>query len=68
MQSRGNGETIIAANGAGKNEIQAFPPERKRIDIDDFLTDDRQFRTLPVGPPISLADGLQQLGWRNCHR
>ena len=32
-------EAIIEANGGGKYEIREFPPERKRIDIGDFLTD-----------------------------
>jgi UDP-glucose 4-epimerase len=54
-------EAIIAANGGGKYEIRAFPPERKRIDIGDFLTDDRQFRALSGWRPrISLADGLRR--------
>jgi len=37
-------EAIIEANGGGKYEIREFPPERKRIDIGDFLTDDSRFR------------------------
>jgi UDP-glucose 4-epimerase len=54
-------EAIIAANGGGKYEIRAFPPERKRIDIGDFLTDDRRFRALSGWRPrISLADGLRR--------
>jgi UDP-glucose 4-epimerase len=54
-------EAIIAANGGGKYEIRAFPPERKRIDIGDFLTDDRLFRALSGWHPrISLADGLRR--------
>jgi hypothetical protein len=32
-------EAIIKANGGGKFEIQEFPPERKRIDVGDFLID-----------------------------
>jgi UDP-glucose 4-epimerase len=54
-------EAIIATNGGGKYEIRAFPPERKRIDVGDFLTDDRRFRALSGWHPrISLADGLQR--------
>jgi nucleoside-diphosphate-sugar epimerase len=54
-------EAIIAANGGGKYEIRAFPPERKRIDFGDFLTDDRRFRALSGWRPrISLADGLRR--------
>jgi len=39
-------EAIIEANGGGKYEIREFPPERKRIDIGDFLTADRSGRWL----------------------
>ena len=54
-------EAIVVANGGGNYEIRAFPPERKRIDIGDFLTDDRRFRALSGWRPhISLADGLQR--------
>ena len=54
-------EAIVAANGGGAYEIRAFPPERKRIDIGDFLTDDRQFRMLAGWRPrTSLAEGLRK--------
>ena len=54
-------ETIVEANGGGTYEIRAFPPERKRIDIGDFLTDDRRFRMLAGWHPrISLAEGLRR--------
>ena len=54
-------EAIIEANGGGKYEIREFPPERKRIDIGDFLTDDSRFRGLcGWGPRIGLADGLRR--------
>jgi nucleoside-diphosphate-sugar epimerase len=50
---------LIAANGGGRYEIKEFPPERKKIDIGDFVTDDRQFRTLADWAPLtSLAEGL----------
>ena len=52
-------ETIIAANGGGKYEIREFPPERKRIDIGDFVSDCGLFRTLSGWRPVvSLADGI----------
>ncbi len=52
---------VIAANDGGKYEIREFPPERKRIDIGDFLTDDRRFRALSGWcPQIRLADGLRR--------
>jgi UDP-glucose 4-epimerase len=50
---------MIAANGHGHYEVREFPEERKRIDIGDFLTDDRQFRALTGWQPrTSLAEGL----------
>jgi len=50
---------LIAANGGGRYEIKEFPPERKKIDIGDFVTDDRQFRALADwAPRTSLAEGL----------
>jgi UDP-glucose 4-epimerase len=51
---------LIAANGGGKYDIREFPPERKRIDIGDFLTDDTRFRALSGWRPrFRLADGLR---------
>jgi UDP-glucose 4-epimerase len=50
---------LIGANGAGNYEMREFPPERKKIDIGDFITDDRKFRALARWEPrISLAEGL----------
>ena len=52
-------QAIMAANRGGTYEIQEFPPERKRIDIGDFITDDRLFRTLSGWRPlVSLRDGI----------
>lgn len=52
---------MIAANGGGRYESKEFPPERKRIDIGDFVTDDRQFRALANWAPRTvLADGLKR--------
>ena len=54
-------EAIILAHGGGKYEIREFPAERKRIDIGDFVTDDRQFRTISGWRPrVRLADGLRR--------
>jgi nucleoside-diphosphate-sugar epimerase len=54
-------EHVVAANGGGKYNIREFPPERKRIDIGDFLTDDRRFRALSGWHPrFCLAEGLRQ--------
>jgi UDP-glucose 4-epimerase len=50
---------LIAANRGGRYEVREFPEERKRIDIGDFVTDDRQFRALAGwAPRTSLAEGL----------
>jgi UDP-glucose 4-epimerase len=52
---------MIAANGGGRYESKEFPPERKRIDIGDFVTDDRQFRALADWVPrVALAEGLKR--------
>ncbi len=54
-------EALIAANGGGHYEVREFPPERKRIDIGDFLTDDRRFRALSDWrPQVPLAEGLRR--------
>jgi len=54
-------EAIIAAYGGGKYEIREFPAERKRIDIGDFVTDDRRFRAISGWRPrVCLADGLRR--------
>ncbi len=52
---------MIAANGSGRYESKEFPPERKRIDIGDFVTDDRQFRAFADWTPrVALAEGLKR--------
>ena len=52
-------EALIRANGGGEFVQREFPADRKKIDIGDFVTDDRQFRELTGWEPrISLADGL----------
>jgi UDP-glucose 4-epimerase len=52
---------MIAANGGGRYELKEFPPERKRIDIGDFVTDDRQFRALADwAPRTALSEGLKR--------
>jgi len=54
-------EAIIVAHGGGKYEIREFPAERKRIDIGDFVTDDRRFRIISGWRPhVRLADGLRR--------
>jgi UDP-glucose 4-epimerase len=52
-------EALIRANGGGCFERREFPADRKRIDIGDFVTDDRRFRSLTGwAPRTTLEDGL----------
>src|SRR5205085_11124767 len=52
-------EALIRANDGGHFESREFPAERKRIDIGDFVTDDRRFRELTGwAPRVGLDDGL----------
>lgn len=47
------------SGGDSRAVISPFPPERERIDIGHYHTDDRLFRTRTGwAPQISLADGL----------
>jgi nucleoside-diphosphate-sugar epimerase len=52
-------DALIRANNGGAFERREFPADRKRIDIGDFVTDDRRFRALTGwAPKIGLDDGL----------
>ena len=52
-------ESLVRINGGGRFERREFPAERKRIDIGDFVTDDRRFRNLTGwAPRIGLDEGL----------
>ena len=52
-------EALIRANGTGGFARREFPEERKRIDIGDFVTDDRLFRSLTGwAPHIGVDEGL----------
>jgi UDP-glucose 4-epimerase len=52
-------EALVRVNGGGRFERREFPEERKRIDIGDFVTDDRRFRELTGwAPRVGLAEGL----------
>ena len=54
-------EAMIEANGGGKYDIREFPPERKRIDVGDFLIDDQRFRALSGWRPrVGIAQGLRR--------
>jgi len=53
-------EAMVEANDGGRYEIREFPPERKRIDVGDFLIEDRCFRTLSGWRPrVGIAEGLR---------
>ncbi len=50
---------VIAANGGGSFALKDFPPERRRIDIGDYESDDRLFRGIAGWRPATgLAEGL----------
>jgi nucleoside-diphosphate-sugar epimerase len=54
-------EALVRANGGGRFERREFPEERKRIDIGDFVTDDRRFREVTGwAPQIGLDEGLRR--------
>ncbi|NES21167.1 MAG: NAD-dependent epimerase/dehydratase family protein [Symploca sp. SIO3E6] len=56
---RDTAKTMIEANGGGEFTIREFPPERKRIDIGDYYSDDRFIRSvLGWEPKVSLQEGL----------
>ncbi|MBW4582536.1 MAG: NAD-dependent epimerase/dehydratase family protein [Tildeniella nuda ZEHNDER 1965/U140] len=56
---RDTAKTLIEANGGGEFVIREFPPERKRIDIGDYYSDDSLIRSI-IGwkPQVFLQDGL----------
>jgi UDP-glucose 4-epimerase len=52
---------LLRLAGRGKVERRDFPPERKRIDIGDYVADDRRFRELTGWTPqVGLSEGLQR--------
>ncbi len=54
-------ETLVRVNGGGSFARREFPEERKRIDIGDFVTDDRRFRELTGWEPdVGLEEGLRR--------
>ncbi len=51
---------LVDANDGGRYEIREFPPERKRIDVGDFLIDDDRLRNLSGWRPrVGIAEGLR---------
>ena len=63
-------EALVRANGGGRFERREFPEERRKIDIGDFVTDDRRFRDLTGWVPrIGLDAGLtRSLEYYRRHR
>jgi nucleoside-diphosphate-sugar epimerase len=52
---------LVNANGGGTYTIREFPEERKKIDVGDFVTDDRKFRELADwAPRTNLGEGLSR--------
>lgn len=50
---------LLEANGGGAWNLRSFPADRKRIDIGDYYTDDRAFRSaLGWEALVPLRDGL----------
>jgi UDP-glucose 4-epimerase len=62
-------EALVRANGDGGFGRREFPAERRKIDIGDFVTDDRRFRELTGwAPRIGLDDGfVRSLGYYRKH-
>jgi len=54
-------DTLVAVHGGGSYALKQFPPERKRIDIGDYQTDDRRFRQASGWEPrVPLEEGLKR--------
>lgn len=55
-------DTLVAeAGAAARYEVREFPAERKRIDIGDYATDDRRFRSLTGWTPrTDLGEGFRR--------
>jgi UDP-glucose 4-epimerase len=57
----GLAKALVRVNGAGEVTIKDFPPERKKIDIGDYYSDDRLVRsTLGWDPHVTLEVGLRK--------
>lgn len=55
-------DLLVAANGGkGTYAIRTFPPDRKRIDIGDYYSDDGRIRQmLGWQPQVGLREGLER--------
>ena len=54
-------ELLVKLNGAGNYAVRNYPPERKKIDIGDYYSDYRKFKsTVGWDPKINLSKGLER--------
>ena len=54
-------ELVVRVNGGGTFSVQPFPPDRKRIDIGDYVADWGKIRdTLGWRPSVPLEEGLRR--------
>ena len=54
-------ELLVRVNGGGTFSVRPFPPDRKRIDIGDYVADWRKIRdTLGWRPSVPLEEGLRR--------
>lgn len=54
-------QTLVDVHGTGSCVHKAFPAERKKIDIGDYYSDDRLFRSeTGWSPQIDLREGLRR--------
>jgi UDP-glucose 4-epimerase len=49
-------QRLVALNGGGTYDIRDFPPDRRRIDIGDYYTDDGAFRAMTGWAPATELD------------
>lgn len=49
-------QRLVALNGGGSYGIRDFPPDRQRIDIGDYYTDDHAFRAMTGWAPATELD------------
>lgn len=53
--------TMVDVNGGGEIKVNAYPAERKKIDIGDYYTDSTLIReTIGWGPKVAIGDALAE--------
>jgi UDP-glucose 4-epimerase len=54
-------DLLVELNGGGRYVHREFPPDRKRIDIGDYYSDDQRIRAeLGWVPKVALREGLRR--------